>query len=447
MVKGKKPQVAKKPEKPVAEKKPEAPAASKKTAKQSDFASLLDGLDSVRGMPQIVKPKDKTLATRAAQAAPPSGRPDPAASNAQDVKANPALAPASPAGPAREVITPRDISSLMDSAPWAKKGAARHVRPAPAVKEHPAPPAMWPELSGLNAPDKEAPVAAQDSPPPPLASSGASAAPPRAPAPPQAENPAGQSWQALLEGYCSKPSPSALRPPEAADEEPVAERRLVDINDLISHKLAAEEAPAEPPSEPVDADGKEETLKTPSPPAQPAAVIPPAIPPADEKPPALEAKDPPPFDEATIAAPAPAEAKAIVEEPAPAILPAGAPPASLAALLAVSKQAEQSAASPPPKPALTAAAKTAARLPASSGATPAKKPAAKPVPPARPASGRDIPVEDLLGGIFSLITSGFRGASPAIKKIQENSASGMSSVGKGVRQLADKILVSQKGKS
>jgi hypothetical protein len=108
----------------------------------------------------------------------------------------------------------------------------------------------------------------------------------------------------------------------------------------------------------------------------------------------------------------------------------------------VSEASESSAEPIRRLPALLMATETASSTPIPAKRIPIRSPAKPKKGPLPGATRREIPVEDLLGGVFSLIVSGFRGAAPAIKKAQESSASGISIMGRGVRQLTEKIGIS-----
>jgi hypothetical protein len=467
MVKGKKPQAAKKltkqaedKKKPAAATKQGNPATTKdkvktrETGKPADFASLLEGLNAVRGMPQIVKARDAIPPSRGAQSPDALSLASPASREGTIHNTEPA--------PAQRASSAPDILSLMESAPWAKKRGPWHAKPLPAAKEPVHPPSMWPDLGALKAPDGEMPQGALEQAPEHAEISQAETAPQAsslpqlraAPAAPASDS-ARPSWQSLLENFWSKPSDAPPSQAGKEQDEPVLERHRAPLNDFIWSKVAAGVGMALAPAQPEDdqesdqesnqesdqaVDQANDEMITSNLSAAPVLGHPQTepLPSAEE-----ENNDTGPFADNEISTPK-AEAPSAPQHTF-VVARRDEPPATLAALLAVAKQAERDLA--PPSAAVKVAPESLPAKSAKNGHAPrVAQPAVKAVRPSLKPSSKDIPVEDLLGGVFSLIVSGFRGASPALKKIQENGATGVSSVGKGVRQIADKLLLSQKGK-
>lgn len=56
-----------------------------------------------------------------------------------------------------------------------------------------------------------------------------------------------------------------------------------------------------------------------------------------------------------------------------------------------------------------------------------------------PPGPKEIPVEDLLNGVFNLVVTGFRSAIPTFINIKKGGKSGIANVRRGVKQLTDKI--------
>ncbi|MBF0268823.1 MAG: hypothetical protein HQL44_09535 [Alphaproteobacteria bacterium] len=292
----------------------------------------------------------------------------------------------------------RDILSLMEEAPWAKKAASRLARPASAVKEPPPPVALWSQVAPATE-EFEEKMAEEDKP-----------VLPHSPAP-EAPSPA-PSWQTLLE---SQPWLQRMRPvlPSPEVQEPKQEPDLLGdllsdkrvstpLQELISQKVSADAAP--PPPEPEaeeiapDEEAPAEAAKAPSPPQvalQAASMA------SQEE----EATDLSPFSEpseASLAAEKPFE-ETVSDVPKPLDEPerqAEKAPALLADLLANAKPAapiHAPAPDPAPKP-ITA------------------KSPPKPDSTFREPDRKEIPVEDLLGGMISLFGSGVKGASSLFRR-------------------------------
>ncbi|MBF0355823.1 MAG: hypothetical protein HQL43_11365 [Alphaproteobacteria bacterium] len=311
-------------------------------------------------------------------------------------------APSAEAPPASLKPPPpaRDILSLMEEAPWAKKASSRLARPASAVKE-PAPPvALWSQVAPATEAFEEK-MAEEDKP-----------VLPHSPAP-EAPSPA-PSWQTLLE---SQPWLQRMRPvlhsPEVQEpkQEPgllgdmLSDKRVsTPLQELISQKVSADSAPSHleplPALEVVAQDAKE-----PSPPQSPPVLADPVMPQAAPAASEEEATDPSPFSEpseASLAAEKPLE-KTVSDDLEQLDEPerqAEKAPALLADLLANAKSAAPAhapAPSPVPKP-ITA------------------KSPPKPDSILREPERKEIPVEDLLGGVISLFGAGVKGVSSLFRR-------------------------------
>ncbi|MBF0167528.1 MAG: hypothetical protein HQL45_07835 [Alphaproteobacteria bacterium] len=315
-------------------------------------------------------------------------------------------APSAEASPASLKTPPpsRDILSLMEEAPWAKKASSRQARPASAVKEPPPPVALWSQ--GAPATEEFAEKFAEkkvEEDKPVLPQSPVTEASSQAP-----------SWQTLLE---SQPWLQRMRPalhsPEVQErkQEPgllgdmLSDKRVsTPLQELISQKVSVDSAPSH--LEPLPAlEVAAQDAKEPSPPQAPPVladpVTPQAAPAANEE----EATDPSPFpepSEASLAAEKPLE-KTVSDDLEQLDEPerqAEKAPALLADLLASSKPTvpiPAPAPSPVPKP-ITA------------------KSPPKPDSTLREPDRKEIPVEDLLGGVISLFGSGVKGVSSLFRR-------------------------------
>ncbi|CAA6606526.1 Putative MamJ protein [Rhodospirillaceae bacterium LM-1] len=311
-------------------------------------------------------------------------------------------APSEEAPPALPKALPpsRDILALMEQAPWAKKATSRLTKPASAVKE-PAPPvALWSQA--MPAPEEiEEKEAEEDGTVP-------------SPAPPSVATPSAPSWQTLLE---SQPWLQRMRPvlhhneTQEARSEPkplgdmLSDKRVsAPLQELIWQKVSADVAPhhSEPDAERAPPDeAAEEEAKVPSLPQAPPELADPVAPQVAPAASEEEATDPNPFPEPSEAPPAaemPLEKTAsdipkLRDEQVRQVEKA---PALLADLLVSSKTAPAPAPVPKPTPANPPPKQAGSNLP-----EPGRK---------------EVPVEDLLGGVISLFGSGVKGVSSLFRR-------------------------------